>query len=268
MDFWWIAYVMLGLFAGFLAGLLGIGGGGVMVPILVMIFSAQAFPPNEVMHLALGTSMAAIVFTAISSILAHHRRGAVLWPVVRQMTPGILLGTLVGTWFAAQVSARFLAILFASFFSVIAWQMLTNRKPAPDRNLPSALGQGFVGFGIGLISCLVAIGGGALTVPFLSWCNVRVQNAVATSAATGFPIAVGGALGYIFNGWGSPHVPAYSLGYVYLPAVLGIVLASMPIAPLGAKAAHHLPVEVLKRIFALILLVLAFKMAWGVIAVS
>ena len=265
MDVWVFAYLGLGVFAGFLAGLLGIGGGGVMVPILVMIFTAQAFPSAEIMHLALGTSMAAIVFTALSSIWAHHQHGAVRWDVVRAMTPGVLLGTVLGTGLAAQISGRSLAIFFALFFAGVAWQMLTNTKPSPHREIPSGLVQSGVGAGIGLLSCLVAIGGGTLTVPFLTWCNVNVQRAIATSAAVGLPIAVGGALGYLANGWGHPGLPEHSVGYVYWPAVLGIVLASMPVAPFGARAAHRLPVATLKRVFGLILLVLALKMAWGVI---
>lgn len=266
MNEWWLAYLALGAFAGFLAGMLGIGGGGVMVPILVMLFAAQGFPNAEVVHLALGTSMAAIIFTAISSIWAHHRRGAVVWPVVLKMTPGVLLGTVLGTWLASRVSGEALAIFFALFFAGVAWQMLTNRKPSPERELPSALAQSMVGGGIGLISCLVAIGGGTLTVPFLSWCNVKIQEAIATSAAVGFPIALGGALGYGINGWGHPGLPAHTLGFIYLPAVFGIVVASMPIAPLGAMAAHRLPVLALKRVFAVILLILAIKMAWRVLA--
>lgn len=263
-NIWWLAYIGLGIFAGFLAGLLGIGGGGVMVPILVMIFTAQGFPPNEIMHLALGTSMAAIVFTAISSIWAHHQHGAVRWDVAARMTPGILVGTIIGTGVATQVSGPSLAIFFALFFTGVAWQMLTNRKPSPRRELPGIWGQSAVGSVIGFISCLVAIGGGTLTVPFLAWCNVKVQNAIATSAAVGFPIAVGGAIGYIINGWEIPQLP-HTLGFVYLPAVLGIVLASMPMAPIGARAAHRLPVATLKRIFAIILMALAIKMAWSVI---
>ncbi|MEY4591230.1 MAG: hypothetical protein RIR18_125 [Pseudomonadota bacterium] len=265
LNVWWLAYILLGIFAGFLAGLLGIGGGGVMVPILVMIFSAQGFLPTEIMHLALGTSMAAIIFTALSSIWAHHQHGAVRWDVVRAMTPGVLLGTLIGTWLAAQVSGRSLAIFFALFFAGVAWQMLTNTKPSPHREIPSGLVQSSVGAGIGLLSCLVAIGGGTLTVPFLTWCNVKVQHAIATSAAVGLPIAAGGALGYLVNGWGHPGLPEHSVGFVYWPAVLGIVLASMPVAPFGAKAAHRLPVATLKRVFGVILLVLAVKMAWGVL---
>ncbi len=264
---WWLAYIALGLFAGFFAGMLGIGGGLVMVPALTMMFAAQAaFPGSEILHLALGTSMATILFTALASLRAHHRHGAVLWRVVGQITPGILLGTLLGTLFASSVPARPLAIFFTAFVCLVAVQMILNLKPKPSRDLPGAAGVIAVGVGIGALSALVAIGGGSLTVPFLTWCNVRVQHAIGTSAAVGFPIAVGGSLGYIYNGWGHPGLPDWSLGYIYLPAFVWLVPSSMLIAPLGARLAHRLPVATLKRLFAVVLIALAAKMLWGLFA--
>lgn len=260
---WAIAYLALGAFTGFFAGLLGIGGGLVMVPVLTMMFAAQGFAPDEIFHLALGTSMATILFTSLSSLRAHHSHGAVMWRVVGQITPGILVGTLLGTLFASRVPAQPLAIFFACFVAFVAFQMFANLKPKPTRELPGTAGVVAVGAGIGAVSSLVAIGGGALTVPFLTWCNVRVQNAIGTSAAVGFPIAVGGSLGYIFNGWGHPALPPHSLGYVYLPAMGWLIVVSMLTAPLGARFAHRLPVATLKRIFAGILVLLAGKMLSG-----
>lgn len=261
---WWLAYIGLGLFTGFFAGMLGIGGGLVMVPALTMMFAAQAgFPPAEVLHLALGTAMATILFTSLSSLRAHHKHGAVLWPVVYQITPGILLGTLLGTMFASSVPVRPLAVFFTAFVCLIALQMVLNFKPKGSRELPGAGGVFAVGGGIGAVSALVAIGGGSLTVPFLTWCNVRVQNAIGTSAAVGFPIAVGGSLGYIFNGWGHAELPVGSLGYIYLPALAWLVPSSMLSAPLGARLAHRLPVATLKRVFACVLIALAAKMLWN-----
>ncbi|MFZ4536038.1 sulfite exporter TauE/SafE family protein [Propionivibrio sp.] len=258
---WWLAYSGLGLFAGFFAGMLGIGGGLVMVPLLTMMFAAQAgFPPGEVLHLALGTSIATILFTSLSSLRTHHQHGAVLWKVVIQITPGILFGTLLGTKFASYVPAKPLALFFTVFVCFVAMQMILNLKPKASRELPGSGGVFAVGTGIGAVSALVAIGGGSLTVPFLTWCNVRVQNAIGTSAAIGFPIAVGGSLGYIYNGWGHIDLPAWSLGFVYLPALLWLVPSSMLIAPLGARLAHRLPVATLKRIFACVLIALAAKM--------
>ncbi|MCB1931178.1 sulfite exporter TauE/SafE family protein [Accumulibacter sp.] len=261
---WWLAYIALGVFTGCFAGMLGIGGGLVMVPTLTMMFAAQAgFPADEVLHLALGTSMATILFTALASLRAHHDHGAVLWKVVAQITPGILLGTVIGTLFAGSVPSRPLALFFMAFVCLVAVQMILDLKPKPSRELPGTPGVVGVGMVIGALSALVAIGGGSLTVPFLTWCNVRVQHAIGTSAAVGFPIAIGGSLGYIFNGWGHPGLPEWSLGYVYLPALLWLVPSSMLVAPLGARLAHSLPVATLKRLFAGILILLAAKMAWG-----
>jgi uncharacterized membrane protein YfcA len=260
---WYLAYIGLGLFTGFSAGLLGIGGGLVMVPALTMMFAAQpGFPADEALHMALGTSMATIVFTALSSLRTHHQHGAVLWKVVRQITPGILVGTLLGTLFASRISAKPLAIFFTGFVCFVALQMVLNLKPRPSRQLPETAGVFAVGIGIGSISALVAIGGGAFTVPFLTWCNVRIQKAIGTSAAVGFPIAVGGSLGYIYNGWGHADLPASSLGFVYLPALAWLIPPSMLMAPLGARLAHRLPVATLKRVFAGLLIALAGKMLW------
>lgn len=262
-----MAYIGLGLFTGFSAGMLGIGGGLVMVPTLTMMFAAQAgFPAGEVLHLALGTSIATILFTSLSSLRAHHRHGAVLWKVVIQITPGILLGTLLGTLLASNVPAKPLALFFTVFVSYVAVQMILNLKPKPSRELPGTGGIFAVGLGIGSVSALVAVGGGAFTVPFLTWCNVRVQNAIGTSAAIGFPIAVGGTLGYIYNGWGHTDLPAWSLGFVYLPALAWLVPPSMLMAPLGARLAHRLPVTTLKSVFACLLIALASKMLWNLFA--
>jgi len=260
---WWLAYIVLGLFTGFTAGLLGLGGGLVMVPTLTMMFAAQAgFPPDEVLHLALGTSMATILFTSLSSLRAHHQHGAVLWKIVLQITPGILLGTLLGTLFASKVPAKPLALFFTVFVCLVALQMVLNLKPKPSRELPGVGGVFAVGTGIGGISALVAVGGGAITVPFLTWCNVLVQKAIGTSAAIGFPIACGGTLGYIYNGWGHGNLPEWSLGFVYLPALAWMVPFSMLTAPLGARLTHRLPVPTIKRIFACLLVALASKMLW------
>jgi uncharacterized protein len=260
---WILAYLALGTFTGFFAGMLGIGGGLVMVPALTMMFAAQGFTPDQILHLALGTSMATILFTSISSLRAHHQHGAVLWPVVAKITPGILFGTLVGTLFASRVPSKPLAIFFAFFVVFVAVQMVANLKPKAARELPGSFGIAAVGVGIGAVSSLVAIGGGALTVPFLTWCNVRVQHAIGTSAAVGFPIAAGGSLGYIFNGWGHAGLPEGSLGFVYVPALVWLVAASMLTAPMGAKTAHRLPVATLKRIFAGLLVLLAGKMLYS-----
>ena len=260
MTIWWLAYLALGAFVGFFAGLLGIGGGSLMVPVLVMMFTAQAFPAGEVMHLALGTSMATIFFTSISSVRTHHAHGAVLWPVVARITPGIILGTLIGTHVASLVPTRMLALIFTLFICYVSVQMIINLKPQAHRDLPGIFGTGLVGAGIGFISCLVAIGGGVLSVPFMTWCNVKMQNAIGTSAAIGLPIAIAGTVGYLVNGWGAPGTPPLTLGYIYLPALVLVSGVSMFFAPLGAKLAHRLPVATLKKVFAGVLMLLCAKM--------
>lgn len=259
-DSLWPAYLALGLFAGFLAGLLGIGGGAVMVPILAMIFAAQGLPQEHLMHLALGTSMAVIIFTAISSIRAHHARGGVLWSVVRDITPGILFGTFAGSLVVSRIPTRELSWFFAGLVCLIALQMALNLKPKASRGLPGRAGLIATGSGIGCVSALAAIGGGAMTMPFLTFCNVRVQQAIGTSAAVGLPIALSGTLGYLWNGSHVEGLPLGSYGYVYLPALFWVTTTSMLAAPWGAKLAHKLPVATLKRLFALVLVSLAVKL--------
>ena len=263
---WLAAYLLLGAFVGFFAGLLGVGGGGIMVPLLTTMFAAQGFPREHMVHLALGTSMAAIVMTSIASLRAHHAHGAVRWDIVKGITPGVLLGTFGGTFIASAVPNRPLAIFFACFMAYVSIQMILNVKPKPSRELPGAVGMAGVGAGIGIVSALVAIGGGSLSVPFMTWCNVRMQNAIGTSAAIGLPIALAGAAGYLVNGWGSAGLPEWSFGYVYLPALVSISVVSVLTAPFGARLAHRLPVAVLKKIFAGVLMLLSAKMLHTVFA--
>ncbi|MFZ5511463.1 MAG: sulfite exporter TauE/SafE family protein [Pseudomonadota bacterium] len=258
-----VAYLGVGAVAGFFAGLLGIGGGIVMVPVLALLFELGGMPRDYIFQLALGTSMAAILFSSLASLRAHHRHGAVIWSVVGRITPGILLGTALGTALARHVPTRSLALFFAAFVVFVALQMTLNFRPTPSRSLPGPMGLTAVGVGIGIVSSLVAIGGGAMTVPFLTWCNVRVRDAIGTSAAVGFPIALGGTVGYIANGLTAPGLPGGSLGFIYLPALVWILAASVFAAPLGARTAHRLPVATLKRIFAGVLVILAAKMLWS-----
>ncbi|MDO9189158.1 MAG: sulfite exporter TauE/SafE family protein [Sulfurimicrobium sp.] len=259
MEFW-LFYLLTGIVAGFLAGLLGVGGGLVIVPVLTFIFTAQHFPASHILHLALGTSLASILFTSVSSLRAHHAHGAVNWQLVRGVTPGILAGTFLGTVLAAQLSSNFLKGFFVMFVYYVATQMLLNIKPKPTRQLPGWGGLFGAGSIIGGVSSLVGIGGGTLSVPFMTWCNIKMHQAIGTSAAIGFPIALAGAVGYIVNGLGTAGLPEYHLGFVYLPALAGLVLASVLTAPLGARLAHRLPVPQLKKIFAALLYVLGTRM--------
>jgi uncharacterized membrane protein YfcA len=260
-----LLYLVAGSIAGFLAGLLGVGGGVVIVPILMFIFAAQHFPPDHMIHLAIGTSLASIVFTSVSSLRAHHARGAVNWGIVKRITPGILLGTLGGTFVVSQLPASFLKGFFILFLFYVATQLLLNFKPKPTRQLPGAGGMFVAGGVIGMVSSFVGIGGGALSVPFMTWRNIKMHNAIGTSAAIGFPIAVAGAAGYILNGLSIQGLPDWSLGFVHLPSLAGLVVASMAIAPLGARAAHTLPVTTLKKIFAAFLYIVGTKMLLGLI---
>ena len=258
----WILYPVFGSIAGLIAGLLGVGGGVVIVPMLVFLFTAQGFPPEHIMQLALGTSLGSIMFTSVSSFRAHHKRGAVHWDIVKSITPGILIGTFAGSWVAARLSTTFLKGFFVCFLYYVGLQMLLNFKPKPTRQLPGPVGMSGVGGVIGGVSSLVGIGGGSLSVPFMSWCNVPVHHAIGTSAAIGFPIAVAGTLGYLVNGLGVAGLPAMSLGFLDLPALAGIAVFSMLMAPLGARLAHNLPVLTLKRVFAAFIIVIATRMVW------
>lgn len=266
MDFFWLcAFLILGAFTGLFAGLFGIGGGGIMVPVLTFIFVKLAFPPEHLVHMALATSMAAIVPTAIASLRSHHKRNAVIWLVVFKIAPSILLGTFAGTFLASNLSAKPLAIFFSSFMAFVALQMVLDRKPKPSRQLPGSLALTGAGSGIGVISALVAIGGGTLTVPFLTWCNVALPIAIGTSAAVGLPIALSGAIGYLINGLSVTNLPEHTLGFIYWPAVFAMATASFFTAPLGARFAHSLPIHLLKKFFAVLLISLSLQMLLTVI---
>lgn len=253
-------YLALGLISGFVAGLLGVGGGLLMVPVLVFIFTGEGFPADQLMLFALATSLAVIAFTSLSSLRAHHAHGAVHWKAVRRISPGIVTGTLFGAWLATLLPATFLKYFFVAFLFYAATQMLLNIRPHAHRALPRNAGMFAAGNVIGVVSSWVGIGGGTLSVPFLLWCNFTMHQAIGTSAAIGFPIALAGMLGYVLSGWSAPGLPAHSLGYVYLPALALIASASMLTAPLGARAAHRLPVGALKRIFAILLYSLGIHM--------
>lgn len=252
-----LSLVTLGIGTGFLAGLLGIGGGMLMTPFLTMILTAKGFPADYVVKMAIATSLATICFTSLSSVRAHQKRGAVLWPVVKTLAPGILVGSILGAQIAVALPAKLLGILFALFVGFSATQMFLNRKPEPSRTLPGPAGTFAAGSVIGVVSAIVGAGGGFISVPFMTWCNVKIHDAVGTSAALGFPIAVAGTIGYVWAGQGAPQMPPGSIGYLYLPALVLISIASVFMAPVGARMAHRLDVRPLKKIFALLLYALA-----------
>lgn len=260
-----LMYLGVGAFAGILAGLLGVGGGLVIVPMMVITLTWQGIPQEHIMHLALGTSLASIIFTSVSSFMAHHRRGAVQWQVVRQIVVGILLGTFLGATVASRLSTGVLKAIFIVFLYYMGIQFLLDRKPKASRTLPGVGGMFVMGMVIGVVSAFVGIGGGSLSVPFMIYCNVPVHTAIGTSAAIGFPIAIAGAVGYLVNGLAVPDLPPWSLGYLYLPALLGIAGMSILTAPLGARLAHSLPVSRLKQVFAVLLLVMGTKMLFDLL---
>ena len=252
-----VELALLGVVTGFLAGLLGIGGGMMMVPFLTIILTAKGYPSDYTVKIAVATSLATICFTSLSSVRAHHRRGAVLWPVVRVLAPGIVLGSLAGAQVAVALPGRAVSVLFALFVAFSATQMLLNRKPQPTRTLPGRWGTFSMGGLIGVVSALVGAGGAFISVPFMTWCNVKIHDAVGTSAALGFPIALAGTLGYIWAGQGIPQMPPGSVGYLYLPGLVLISLASISTAPWGARTAHRMDIRPLQKVFAVVLYILA-----------
>ncbi len=254
---------VLGLFTGFLAGLLGIGGGMLLVPFITLLMTSRGVSADLAVKMAIATSMATIVFTSVSSVRAHHKRGAVRWDIVRSLAPGIVLGAaLASLGVFALLKGTWLALFFAGFVGFSATQMFLDKKPAPTRTLPGTPGLLGAGGAIGFLSGLVGAGGGFVSVPFMTWCNVAIHHAVATSAALGFPIALANALGYAVAGQNVQGLPGGSLGYIFLPALAVIACASVLTAPLGARAAHALPVKPLKRVFAGILYLLAAYMLY------
>jgi uncharacterized protein len=252
-----VELALIGTGTGFLAGLLGIGGGMIMVPFLTIILTNKGYPADYTVKMAVATSLATIAFTSLSSVRAHHQRGAVLWHVVKVLAPGILVGSALGAQIAHALPGKMLGILFAIFVAFSATQMFLNRKPKPSRTLPGPLATFGVGSVIGLLSSLVGAGGAFVSVPFMTWCNIKIHDAVGTSAALGFPIALAGTIGYIYAGLGLPQMPAGSIGYLYLPGLVIISLASMLMAPLGARTAHRMDIQPLKKLFAVVLYCLA-----------
>ena len=249
--------LLLGACTGFLAGLLGIGGGMLMVPFITFILLSKGFSQEYAVKMAVATSLATVCFTSLSSVRAHHKRGAVLWSIVRQLAPGIVLGSLIGAQIAVALPGKVLSVLFAVFVAFSATQMFLDRKPKPSRTLPGLPGTLGMGGVIGMAAALVGAGGAFVSVPFMTWCNVKIHNAVGTSAALGFPIAFAGTAGYIWAGQDLPPMPPGTFGYLYLPALFLVATASMCTAPLGARTAHKTDIRPLKKIFAVVLYALA-----------
>lgn len=248
---------LLGVLTGFVAGLLGIGGAMIMVPFITIVLAHRGFPADYQVKIAVATSLATICFTSLSSMRAHHRRGAVKWHVVALLAPGIIAGSLLGAQLGAALPGKSLGILFGAFIAISATQMLIDRKPHPSRTLPGPAGMFAAGGAIGVVSSIIGAGGAFISVPFMTWCNVKIHEAVGTSAALGFPIALAGTIGYAWAGRHLPAMPPGSLGYIYVPGLLAISAASVLLAPLGARTAHRMDIRPLRRLFAVVLYALA-----------
>jgi uncharacterized protein len=257
---YFVLYLLVGAFIGFLAGLLGIGGGMMLVPILSALFTAQHFAPDHIVHLALATGMASVIFTASSSVRAHHGKGAVDWGIVKRMALPMILGTLASSFSSGWIDQKTLAIGFVSIVYFGAYQIYTGKKPVAGRSMPSTSWLWVLSMPIGFICGLVSAGGTFLTVPLMVYFGVPLRTAVGTGAALGIPVAIFGTLGFVMSGLQVAGLPNPHLGFVYLPALLALVVISVLTAPLGADLAHRLPTAILKKIFALSLFLVATRM--------
>ena len=256
------AFLALGAVVGFLAGLLGIGGGMTMVPLLTFIFTREGLPPEHVVHIAIATATATILFTSTASVREHQRHHAILWPVVYGLAPGLIVGSLFGPLIVGTMSTAVLSGFFGAFVAAAATNIWIDRQPKPTHRLPGRGGLIAVGAVISVIASMVGAGGAFMTVPFMTACNVPIRNCVATSAAVGLPVAAAATIGFVIAGMGQTGLPPHTIGYVHLPALFVIVAASVVSAPFGARAAHRWPIKTLKRSFAFVLYALAGYMLW------
>lgn len=257
---WVMLYVALGAFVGFMSGLLGVGGGGLLVPLLASIFIYQGIGTESVVHLALATSLACMIISSASSMRSHASKGAVMWDVVRGMVPGIMMGTFIATQVASQINSAYIAMFFALFMALVALQTFLKWQPIPSKKPRTIPGLILAGTGIGSVSALAAVGGGFLTIVYLGYKNVEIKKAIGTSAAIGFPIAIAGTIGYTINGWTATLDNPDTFGFIYIPAFLAISITSAIAAPYGARCSHNMPEAKLKKIFAIVCLALSIKM--------
>lgn len=256
------SYLILGAVAGLIAGIFGLGGGIIIVPTLIFTFSYLHFPPEVATHLAVGTSVASIAFTSLSAIYVHHRKFAINWSLAIKLSSGMIIGGLIGASLAEVLSGTILQRFFALYAFMVALQMWFSWQPKASLTLPSRFGCGVLGAAIGTISGLFGIAGGSLVIPILTLYRIKITEAIATASVTGFPIALSGACGYLIMGWNNPHLPDDSLGYIYWPALLGIILTSTSFAKIGAKLAHRLDPKLLKKMLSIILLLVACKLLY------
>ncbi|HEY3299201.1 MAG TPA: sulfite exporter TauE/SafE family protein [Methylophilaceae bacterium] len=263
-----IGYLLSGAAAGLISGLFGVGGGIIIVPILSVVFAQLNFPTAHLMHLAIGTSLATIVVNAISSTRGHHRRANIDWSIIKNTLLACVLGVILGAWLAASIHSDHLKVVFSLFECMVAVKLLLegSAEDHVSQSLSlSKLGSWAFGGFVGLISSLLGIGGGTVSVPVLMYLKMPTRRAIGTSAAIGLPISIIGTISYIFTGWHIPQLPTYSLGFVYMPAFFGIALGSLFTTQLGVRLAHHLPIKILKKLLATLLLVIGLKMLYSVL---
>lgn len=254
-----VGYLALGAAAGTMAGLFGVGGGLIIVPVLVFAFGLQGVAPEITMHLAVGTSLATIVITGASSALGHFRKGSIHRPWFMALLPGLMLGAIGGGLIADNLSGTVLGTLFGIFVLLLATKMVLGLTPKPGSLAPGTIAMTTAGGVVGAISALFGIGGGAMTVPWLSRCGASMTQAVGTSAACGLPIAAVGAITFIVVGWGNPLLPPWATGFVMWPAFIGIVVTSVPFARIGVRLAHVLPAHILRYAFATLLAIVGLR---------
>lgn len=257
--------ILLGAFVGVISGLFGIGGGGIIVPVLTSIFLAHGLDERIVVHMALGTAMAIIIITSISSIKAQQKKKAIVWDIVKMMVPGILIGTFLATFIASRLDSFYLSIIFGIFMLYSSLQMFIGKKPKPDAKTFTKKTHFLSGGIIGGLSSLVSIGGGILSVPYLLIQNIDIKKAIATSSAIGLPIAISGTLGYIINGWSNTSMDTLTIGYVNLSAFICVAIASFTTAPIGVMLVHKINVNMMKKLFSVLPFLLSIKMIYSLI---
>lgn len=253
-----IEFLLLGCVVGVCAGMFGIGGGGIMVPIFTMIFLKEGI--NDAMHLALGSSMCAIIITSLSSFLAHNKNNAVRWDLLKLIVPGIIIGTMLSAFIASFIPAFYLAMVFSLYMFISALRMFFSKSVSKTRKIYKKYIQFIAGLIIGSVSAIVSIGGGSLSVPYIASQGVDIKKAIGTSAAIGFPLAIAGTFGYVVSGWQNTNLNEFIIGYVNLKAVFFTTITSFLFAPLGVKIVHNIKSQNVKKIFGIFLFILSMKM--------
>ena len=267
ISLWWLAYPLLGAIVSLIAGMFGVGGGLVLVPILYMLFAAQNFPQEHIMHIALGTTMMSMIVTVAVSMNVHRKLGNIDWSIAKIMAIGLALGSVVGSTIASRLPTKPLTLIFGGIVILAAVNMILNIKPAPTRKLPGTRWQLIVSFAFGIVAALTAATGGFIVTPYLAWHNVPMKRAIGTTSAIGVPVAIGGALSYFVSGWSTQNLPPFTYGFVCLPALIGIICCSSLFASWGARLVSRLDGDKVKRIFGAYLLVIAIKMLHSALTV-